>query len=352
MGCSEKSFKVGFISDLSTRNSQLGIDARNAVTLLIEEINSTGGINGKTIELIVKDNQSDVDYAIQQHQSFIDEDVKLVIGHLKSSMVESINQSQSDQLMFFSPSISTDNLSMRDDYFLRTSPINSRQAEILSEYFHHKNIDKLTVVYDENNAEYTVNLVNALERIYHHDGYRITQKIGYNSSTDDLEEVLNNIKSNTFENILFVSQASDTAYFLQSLKRDQFQFNAFSVSWSMTHDLIELGGSAVEDIIFVGTYTPEHETDAYGVFRQKYFERFETEPTFISVLAYDAALVLFKGIEVADSDEPKAVKEAILKLESFDGLNESFKIDEYGDNNRQYLLYKLENNEFVPLRKW
>ncbi|MBN2796068.1 MAG: hypothetical protein JXR88_11725 [Clostridia bacterium] len=53
------------------------------------------------------------------------------------------------------------------------------------------------------------------------------------------------------------------------------------------------------------------------------------------------------GIENAKSDDPDKVKSAILKIGSFNGINETFNIDAYGDNNRQYMLYILKDKEFV-----
>lgn len=351
-GCAEENIKIGFVGDLSTKNSQLAVDARNAVMLGIEAINSQGGVNGKKVQLVIKDDMSDADLSLQLHKEFMEEDVHLILGHLTSNMSTAIALSQCEDMLFFSPSISTDKMSLMDDYFLRSSPINSRQAAVLSDYLHEQSLDKLTVVYDTNNAEYSSNLYQALKNEYEYDGFLITHTIPFDSTTDDLQSVAKMILSFNNESILYISQATDTAYLQQYLYTISPETKIFSVSWSMTKDLIELGGRAIENMIFVGINQPEHTTERYQFFYDAYEEKYSYAPSFISVLAYDGLQVMLQGIEKADSDDPQAVKQAILDIGHFKGLNDEFDIDEYGDNNRQYMLYKLIDANFVPYWQW
>ncbi|MFQ3548041.1 MAG: ABC transporter substrate-binding protein, partial [Termitinemataceae bacterium] len=61
--CSPRPIKVGFIGGLSGFNSDLGIAGRNGATLAIEAINTSGGIRGKKLQLIVKDDQQNPETA-------------------------------------------------------------------------------------------------------------------------------------------------------------------------------------------------------------------------------------------------------------------------------------------------
>ena len=82
--------KLTRASDLSSKSSQLGVDARNAAQLYINEVNDTGGINGHPVELVVKDDGSDKNKAVLAHNDFNDEGVNYVIGHLTSDMAQTI----------------------------------------------------------------------------------------------------------------------------------------------------------------------------------------------------------------------------------------------------------------------
>ncbi|MGM0611741.1 MAG: ABC transporter substrate-binding protein, partial [Thermodesulfobacteriota bacterium] len=54
--CGERNkILVGFSGPLTGKYSDLGVQGRNGVTLAIEEINAQGGLNGRKLELIPKD---------------------------------------------------------------------------------------------------------------------------------------------------------------------------------------------------------------------------------------------------------------------------------------------------------
>lgn len=350
--CKKEAIKIGYIGNLSSKTSQLAIDARNGIEIGVKQINDAGGINGSPIQLVIKNDEADPEHAIQMHEAFKEEGVHFVVGHLTSDMASVVTASQGEDLLFISPSMSTDSLSNKDDYFLRTSPINSRQADVLSRYFHKYNINHISVVYDLSNEEYTQNLYDALVTYYEKDGFYIDHVLTYDSRVDDIDSVTENLIGLKAQDIFIISQASDTAYFIQKLKLDNPDIRPYSVSWSMTNDLIINGGSAVENTIFVGIYVPEDISEDYKTFMDLYRENYKVEPTFISVLAYDALLVLVEGIEKSDTLNPKSVKEKIIEIGSFDALRVSFSVDKYGDNDRMYMLYQFRDGEFLPLRDW
>jgi len=193
IGCEKEPIKVGFIADISTKQSQLGVDARNSVELYLNKINLEGGIDGRMIDLIVKDDGSDSVKASEAHREFKDEGVYFVIGHLTSDMSDAVLNSQGEDLLFLSPSMSTDTLSENDDFFIRTSPINSRQGKIMSDYCHMNSIKDIVVIYDTSNEEYTKNLMDYFKEFYENDHFSLKAVIPFNSKEDDLENVANKV---------------------------------------------------------------------------------------------------------------------------------------------------------------
>lgn len=58
--------KIGFIAGLSGPGSDAGNDALNALKLAAKQVNDTGGINGRMIEIIPRDDQKSPEIA-QNH---------------------------------------------------------------------------------------------------------------------------------------------------------------------------------------------------------------------------------------------------------------------------------------------
>jgi branched-chain amino acid transport system substrate-binding protein len=350
---SQQTIKIGFIATVSSTQSQLGIDARNGLEILIQDINDNGGINGKTVELIVKDDKNDEATAAKMHSEFIDEGVSFVIGHMTSNMANTMRLNQSEELMFLSPTVSTEAIKEIDDYIFTLIPYNDEQAKTLGSFIASKSDENLTVAYDTANRAYTENLFIFLKTEYEALGKTIESVVPFNSKEDDLFEVATRVAETTTSQVLFISQASNTAILSQYVKNQMPSAKLYATTWSLTKDLVENGGEAVEGMRIIGLYSPIEYGEKYLEFSDKYEQRFHTLPTFSSVLAYDACDVLLQVIDELNSTDVDKVKQGLINLDDFQGLNEPLDFNEYGDSNRQYIIFKVQDGEFeVDSYEW
>lgn len=350
--CTKEPIKIGFIGDLSTKNSQLAIDARNAISLSVKQINENGGVDGHDIEVIYKDDAGDPDVARIKHTEFKEEEVKYVLGHLNSSFASAIMESSGVDLMFISPSMSTTLLSGKDDFFLRSAPVNNNQADLFADYVLENNVDELVIVVDLINEAYTRTVGERVELLLEENEKPIKEMIMFDGSTDDLFEVANKIIAAEPKNVFFLSQATDSAYLIQTVKHSIEDVGTYSVSWSMTKDIISNGGTSVEGTKFVGVYIPDEFSTEYVEYSKLFEEEYGYDLSFIAVFARDALNVLVEGLKDSSDLNPEAVKTSIIEISSFEGLYGNYNIDEFGDNDRQYMMYELEQGEFIPLRDW
>jgi branched-chain amino acid transport system substrate-binding protein len=83
---SNGAIRVGLIMDVTGGGSALGVPERNAVKMLVDQTNASGGINGKKIELIEADNQSNETKALTEAKRLINEEkVDAIIGGAQST---------------------------------------------------------------------------------------------------------------------------------------------------------------------------------------------------------------------------------------------------------------------------
>lgn len=350
-GCAKAPIKIGFIGDLTSKNSQLSIDARNAVEYAMNQVNEKGGINGRLLELVVKYDQADTAIALKRDKEFLDEGVHFVIGHMHSNMAIAMKHSASDKLLFISPTMGTDTLSFLDDYIIRTAPLNAAQAQIFSEYYLENKLTDLVVVCDLMNGEYTETVANQIEILLSKSNAKPKAIIKYDSRTDDLKNVVDQVLLEKPSTLLLLSQATDSAYFIQGIKKTLPNINAFSVSWSMTKDFIVNGGKYAEGTKFIGVYSPEEESNAYISFAEGFEKVYNYKPSFASVLGADAFQTLYLGLKGAKELTPTHVKQAILATNVIEGLQESFSIDKFGDDTKGYMFFELVNGVYVSLRE-
>lgn len=73
--------KIGAVLDITGAGATLGVPERQTLEMLVEQVNSSGGVNGRQIKLLVEDNQSTEDGAAKAVSNLISsEKVDLILG--------------------------------------------------------------------------------------------------------------------------------------------------------------------------------------------------------------------------------------------------------------------------------
>ncbi|MBI4708341.1 MAG: ABC transporter substrate-binding protein, partial [Candidatus Omnitrophica bacterium] len=123
-GCAKKEpeyITIGSILPLTGEGSQYGDACKKGIDLAIEEINQTGGINGKKIRVIYEDDQLKAGPGTQAMNKLVSVDkVKVVLGAVASSVTLAIAPiaNQNKVVLFSSVSTSHD-VTDAGDYIFR-----------------------------------------------------------------------------------------------------------------------------------------------------------------------------------------------------------------------------------------
>lgn len=84
----EAPIKVGVIAGLSGAGTSYGLGIQQGAEMAVEEINAEGGINGRTLELVIVDDASDPSQTVTAMQRLIDQEkVDVLVGGWGSSQV-------------------------------------------------------------------------------------------------------------------------------------------------------------------------------------------------------------------------------------------------------------------------
>ncbi len=67
----------------------------------------------------------------------------------------------------------------------------------------------------------------------------------------------------------------------------------------------------------------------------------------MKVYAYEAVMVMAEGMRQSKNTDPKKIKAAILKQREFEGLEETFRINQFGDVERSESLVQIQNGQYV-----
>lgn len=339
--------KLGFSGCLTGRLSDLGTSGRNGVLLAVEQVNAAGGINGRPVKLIVKDDRQEKSQAIRVDQELIDQDVAAIIGHMTSAMsVAAVPVVNREKILMISPTTSTNELSGRDDYFFRVMPPNRAETDHLAQcVYRQMGARTITAACSLINEAYTEGFLNDFSREFDRlGGEMISVEMFESGEATDFSTLAQSLLGPNPDAVLLVAGSLDAAMICQHIRMRHSEIPILSCGWAMTDDFIQHGGPAVEGVVFSQLFDRKSRDKAYVAFKKAFEARFGNPPDFAAGHAYEAARAILRAL--SENTDPDTLKSTLLAQGSFEGLQGTVTMDRYGDPKRKRHLIWVKGGRF------
>lgn len=347
-GCGpQEPIRIGFVTGTSGHMADMGISARYAIQMAVDQCNEAGGIRGRRVALIIRDNQHDADAAIKDVQELIELGIDAMIGPMSSTIATAIvpylNQAR---MVTVSPTATTTQLSGRDDYFFRVCPTADTQARVNAGYqIQSGNMQRITVAFHMENPSFCESFIENFRETFQAGGGEILSVISFSSKDErSFLDIADELLTNKPDGILIVANAMDSAMLCQQIRKITPSVKITLSSWSASQRFIELGSQAVEGSTLPISVDWNSPQPRYVKFKTDYYSRYRLEPGIGSLNGYNAAQVVLTALKSCKSGQ--SLKDAILFLGEFDGLQRKIKFDAYGDINGTVSMYTIRNHQF------
>ena len=328
---------IGFVGGTSGRAADLGVAGRDSVQLAIEERNQGGGISGRRLQLIVKDDEQDPEVAKRVVQELINEGVAAIIGPMTSAMGAAVAPiADQAKILLVSPTVTTEELSGKDDHFFRVSSTTREFARRTALYQLKTNrMRRVAAVYDLGNRAFSENWLKNFTEAFAQGG-QVVLTLGFQVGNDTtFLSIAQELLADDVDGVLIIANSMDSALLCQQIRKLDAGIPIVLSDWGGTERLLELGGKAVEGVNVVQTFDRNSSAPRYQAFRQTYLERFHREPGFPGVYSYDATTVVLDALSQRQGEQ--SLKETVLAVRTFEGLQSSFSFDDYGDVKRPHI---------------
>jgi len=342
--------RIGFIGGLSGRVADLGEAGRNGFQFAVEQANATGGVQGRHVEILVKDDAQDPAQAMRATEELVAAKVVAIIGPMTSAMAEPVLAVAGKAgIPVVSPTVTTTQLTGKDDYFLRVSADTHGYAARSANYhFDQGKVRRVAAVFDTRNRAYSESWLADFRKAFTARGGEMSAEIEFASGDDvDYAGLVGRLLASSPDALLFVAGALDTARFAQAAQQAHAEQTLIGVEWSATERLIEFGGKAVDNLYVAQFFDRNDGSDEYRRFRASYLARFQRPPGFPAVAAYDATKAVFDAMWRARSSTP--VKQALLETGPFAGAQGPIVFDRFGDSERRSFITVIRDGRFIVL---
>jgi branched-chain amino acid transport system substrate-binding protein len=341
--------RVGLVSGLSGRHSDLGVSSRNGALLAVERINAAGGVGGRPLELVIRDDRNDPRAAGRAVEELVKEGVIAIVGHATSAMADvTLPIVNRERVLMVSPTVSADVFRAKDDWFVMLYPSNAESARALVAHLARRGMARrVAVLQDLSNATFTRSWVEAFEVAAVAAGGALVRTVSFTSgaapSWGALAEQALEARPDA---ILVVANAIDTAGLAQQVRKRGSTVPLLGTDWGFTGDVVAQGGAAVEGALFTLKLDVTDGSPRMAAFRREYTERFARPPDFAAFLGAEAVGVLAEALRTARTREE--VRAAVVGR-LHEGLQGVIRIDRNGDAARTVFVMTIRDGQIVRL---
>ena len=347
-GSAQKAVRLGFVSGLSGGNADTGEAGRNGAMIAVEEFNDKKKI--KT-ELIIRDDGNDYGKAEKAAEDLISQHVDAIIGSFTTTTTEAIlSVAGPENVLVVSPSASAYQLYGKDDMLIRLNSSTKDNAGDYADYLHSRmGLSSASVVMDTQNRSFSASWLEFFQkRLTELGGSVLTTQEFDSRGMPDYGKLIETLLKPAPDAIMLITNSVDTARIVQQLRKTDPRIPVLAAEWAGTEQLIELGGRSVDGLRMLQNVNLFDTGPEYELFKEKYFSRFGRNPSYSSVMAYEAVKVTMEAFMKKAPGE--SIKEAILKYGPYKGLTQTLDFNKYGDLKRESNFVVIHNRMFVPVK--
>jgi branched-chain amino acid transport system substrate-binding protein len=353
--------KIGAILSVTGPASFLGAPEAKTLEMLVQEVNKKGGFQGRKVELIIKDSGASPEKAFSFAKQLIEEDkVFAIIGPSTSGESMKIKSvAEEGKTILLSCAAAETIVNPVAKYVFKT-PQSDKDAVIkIFQQMKKMKISRIGVL--SSNTGFGNAGKAQIEKFAPEYGITIVANEVYDKAASDLTAEVTKVKAANVHAILNWSIEPAQAIVIKNARQIGFKGPIFQSHGFGNIKYVDAAGPAAEGVIFpagrllIADVLPKnHPQKAVLLKYKKDYMAFCSgeECSTFGGHAYDAFIILMKGIEKANSTDKEAVRTAIENLKGVVGTGGIFNFsptDHNGLGVDAFEMLTVKNGKFAIL---
>ncbi|MBX9929229.1 MAG: ABC transporter substrate-binding protein [Gemmatimonadaceae bacterium] len=321
-----------------------GVANRRGIELAVEEINARGGIKGKPLRVLFRDDQSDGAVAATVAQEFVDSTrLVAVVGHVTSGAMVAAAKVYDGQLAAIATTATSPALSGISSWAFRVISSDSANGAALARRAAKLGRQRAAILYE--NDDYGRGLAEAFRADWK--GTIVTID-PIPAEIKDAGPYIEYLKSRSVDLVMVAGTEVSGIALLQEARAQDFQADFIGGDgWTG----IVSDTAAAEGALVGAPFTAADTRPEARAFVKRYTARYKSEPDGNAALGYDATMLLAHIIERTGGDR-KRVRDALASLTlatAVPGVTGPLAFDRRGDPlGKSIVLTRVRAGVLIP----
>lgn len=340
--------KIGMVAPLTGPIADAGRYGVQGARLAVEEVNKAGGVLGRPLELVIEDDQSLNPSTVLAFSKLADDkDIVAFLGPTRSTQIQSIAPSvkQAGRPVMIGgtdPSLTL----AGNPWFFRFRPNDTYTARVMSDYGLNKLGKKKWAIVHATDA-FGTNAKTLFAEALKRQGVEPVMVEGQPNNSPDYTAVALAVKQSGADVLAtFITFEPDVAIFARQLRQLGVNIVWLGSPSITTTTARKLAGATLYGTYAVADFHPEANPEA-RLFSEKYLASYKITPDFFASWPYDAVNVLAQAITKAGNVDPQKIRDALLSVKGYRGVEGTYNFDKNGDGLHGYNIVKNDNGNIV-----
>jgi len=357
----QDTIKIGAILAETGPASFLGAPEAKTLRMLVDDLNAKGGIQGRKIELIVKDTGASPEKAVSFAKQLIDEEkVFAIIGPSTSGETMAIkNIAEEGKTLLLSCAAAEVIVNPVAKYVFKVAPSDRYAAEMIFHQMKKMGISKVGVL--SSNTGFGKAGKEQIEKLAPEHGVQILVNEVYDKAATDLTAEVTKLKAANVQALINWSIEPAQSIVVKNARQIGLTIPIFQSHGFANISYCRLCGSAAEGILFPASrlivadvLDNKHPQKAVVMeYKRAYEAKFQEDVSTFGGHGYDALMILVRALKEAGADREK-VRTAIENMKGFVGTAGIFNFsptDHNGLDINAFAMLTVKDGRFVLLEK-
>jgi len=346
--------KFGLVAPFTGSGSILGGYIKEALMLAVDEINESGGINGRKIEVIIYDTEASPATAINVVKKVIENDkVDVLFGPNMSSATLGVHEVAWENEVIelvgaTSPSLRYTNLG--NPWLFRLRADDKVKVDIQVQYaVEELGVKRPGIIYGS--TDYCTSAREVMVEKFKEYGIEVVAAEQIKEGEKDATGQLLKLKNARIDALMGLTHEPEAAVVVRQFRQLGMDAPIIGFSAWGVPAFTDLAGDAAIGVISVQGFTPEDPNPKVQEFAKKYKERYGRLPSDPGQAYYDGVYVMKHIIEKVGLDH-QAMRDALENLEGFPGLQGELTCDEHHNLSRFAIVSEFKGDHWEIIHKY
>jgi branched-chain amino acid transport system substrate-binding protein len=324
----QNEIKIGYNADQSASGAaELGLSGLYGFQAAIDDINAQGGVLGRKLVGVVRDDAGAPPKSIQNMNELIDnEKVAAVVGPTNSgNALAWLHIPQQKKVPVVSHVATATDITARyakepQNYIFRVSMVDREQLALLAAYAVKASKSKNVAIIADTTG-YGQAATKDLQEILALHGIKPVGIEKFGPKDTDMTSQLAKLKAAGADMIITGSLADATAQVLKSMEKMDYYPGLLSTWGSINTPLINIAGPKLAEKTIFAASTTEDASDRAAALHKRLMAKHPNMPAFVSAAqGYDAVMLIAAAIKQAGGTEGPKVQQALENLGAVQGI--------------------------------